>query len=374
MTNNNVVINTTKKTAKSILKRTIKAKFGVLSLKVKLIIGGIVILAMLLLLLIAGVISTLQSFLNNQESNNISFFGTALVSPEVERYRDSIAAELAKYDLEQYTDLLLALMMQESGGRGADPMQASESKCGKIGCIKSPEESIVYGVKHFVNVLEKANYDVKLTLQSYNFGGGFIDFVMANGGVYTKELAIEYSQKMYQKLKHTGIYKCHRPSAIQYQACYGDIEYVDAVLRYLPSAVIGSSKTLTSGISSPLNRDLYVTSPFGWRTINGAKEFHLGVDLRCNETDSVHSVKDGVVIYAGVKGTYGNLVQIKHDGFITAYAHLSKINVKKGQQVSSGQQVGACGNTGRSTGTHLHFETKTEVWGGHYNPEILLFK
>ncbi len=76
--------------------------------------------------------------------------------------------------------------------------------------------------------LPQANEDVKLTLQSYNFGGGFIDYVQENGGRYTKQLAISFSQMMYQRVKKSGIYQCHRPSAIEHQACYGDIEYVDA--------------------------------------------------------------------------------------------------------------------------------------------------
>lgn len=230
--NSNLVANT----AKKVVKTAIKSKVGLLGLKAKLIIGGIAIVAMLLLIIVLGAVSMLQGN-QNSGSNSIFGYGTAQVSAEVLQYRDDIERELGKHGKTEYTDLLLALMQQESGGRGNDPMQASESKCGYIGCITSPSESIEYGVRHFLSVLEKADYDIKLTLQSYNFGGGFIDFVMKNGGAYTKELAIKFSQMMYQKLAHTGIYRCHRPSAIANNACYGDIEYVDAVLKYLPSSV-----------------------------------------------------------------------------------------------------------------------------------------
>ncbi|SFJ68399.1 Lysozyme-like [Halobacillus dabanensis] len=129
----------------------------------------------------------------------------------------------------------MALMMQESGGRGSDPMQASESLCGSVGCIEDPERSIKQGVSYFANTLERANGDVKLALQSYNFGLGFIDFVMDRGGEYTQELAIEFSSKKYDELKHTGEYNCIREEAEQYGACYGDIYYVDAVLSYYES-------------------------------------------------------------------------------------------------------------------------------------------
>lgn len=371
-TNNSVALDTTKKA----IKTAIRVKFGVLTLKVKLIIGGIALAAVLLIIFITGLVGVIQGIVggSSSKSNSITGFGTAQVSAQVEQYRGAISSELSKYGRDEYTELLLALMMQESGGMGNDPMQASESKCGYIGCIASPSESIEYGVKHFISVLERSNYDIKLTLQSYNFGGGFIDFVMDNGGTYTKELAITFSQNMYDELKHLGIYKCHRASAIEHQACYGDIEYVDAVLRYLPSAVMGgpSQQISASGFSSPVNNSLQVTSGWGWRTIFGQQEFHQGIDFACNETNSIHSVQDGEVVYAGAMGTYGKLVQVRHGEFISAYAHLSKINVKVGDSVSSGQSVGMCGTTGRSTGTHLHFELKTQMWGGQFDPTSYL--
>lgn len=232
---NNLVEQGTKK----VVKQVVKTKVNILTLKAKLIIAGAIVALLFLIALVMLFVSTISSVLEDDtanQNNGMDFYGTANVSAEVEQYRDDIQRELEKYGQGQYTNLILALMMQESGGRGNDPMQASESKCGYIGCITSPSESITYGVKHFLHVLESAGEDIKLTLQSYNFGGGFINYVMQNGGAYTKELAISFSQMMYQKLAHTGIYKCHRPSAIANNACYGDIEYVDAVLKYLPSA------------------------------------------------------------------------------------------------------------------------------------------
>ncbi|TKI26968.1 hypothetical protein FC700_30240, partial [Bacillus mycoides] len=80
---------------------------------------------------------------------------------------------------------------------------------------------------------------IKTALQAYNFGTGFFDFVGANGGKYTKELAIKFSQQQYQKVKHTGMYHCLRPEAVPFDACYGDILYVDAVLKYYqPGSVV----------------------------------------------------------------------------------------------------------------------------------------
>lgn len=359
----------------------IKAKIGVLTLKAKLIALGVGLVLFLVIVMTLGVVSIINTVVGGSNASDfgsgpILGGGNAQVSAEVEQYRGTIQAELDKYDKGEYTDLLLALMMQESGGRGNDPMQASESKCGYIGCITSPQESIEYGVKHFLSVMSEAKNDIKLTLQSYNFGGGFINYVLENGGSYTKELAISFSQMMYQKLVHTGIYKCHRPSAIQHNACYGDIEYVDAVLKYLPSAVGGSSEQLANGISAPVGRDMVITSKFGWRDIGAGPEHHNGIDFRCDESISINAALDGKVVFAGRSGGaagYGNFVTIQHDtNLFTTYAHLSKVQISNGSTVKSGQQIGMCGNTGRSFGSHLHFEIKTAMYGGHMNPEQYL--
>ncbi|SDN95168.1 lysozyme family protein [Halobacillus sp. SY10] len=151
---------------------------------------------------------------------------------QVLQYEDEIETYAEQEGIGEYKDILLALMMQESGGRGDDPMQASESHCGEVGCIGNPELSIEQGVAYFAKTLERSDGDVKLALQSYNFGAGFIDFVMNNGGKYTQDLAIEFSSKKYEELKHTGKYSCIREEAEQYDACYGDIYYVDAVLDH----------------------------------------------------------------------------------------------------------------------------------------------
>ncbi|WP_082234522.1 lysozyme family protein [Halobacillus massiliensis] len=154
------------------------------------------------------------------------------ISPQVLQYEDEVQKYAEEEGIGEYTDLILALMMQESGGRGSDPMQASESLCGSVGCIDDPELSIRQGVSYFANTLNQADNDIKLALQAYNFGAGFIDYVRQNGGKYTQELAIEFSAEKYDELAHTGDYSCVREEAVQYDACYGDIYYVEAVLSY----------------------------------------------------------------------------------------------------------------------------------------------
>lgn len=102
-----------------------------------------------------------------------------------------------------------------------------------------------------------------------------------------------------------------------------------------------------------------VTSPFGMRYDPVAKrrQLHEGVDFEARIGTPVHTVADGRVVKAGQETGYGNIVKIDHPGgFETVYAHLSKIDVHAGQQVTAGQVIAKSGNTGWSTGAHLHFE------------------
>jgi len=97
------------------------------------------------------------------------------------------------------------------------------------------------------------------------------------------------------------------------------------------------------------------TSGFGPRW----GRMHEGHDFAGSTGTAIHATADGVVVHASRSSGYGNLIKIKHEfGFETRYAHLSKIRVKVGQRVSRGDRIGDMGNTGRSTGTHLHYEIR----------------
>lgn len=154
------------------------------------------------------------------------------ISENVFRYQHLVETYAIQYEVENYVDVLLAMMMQESGGRGNDPMQSSESYCGQVGCIEDPEQSIKQGVYYFSQTLEKAHGDVELAVQSYNFGEGFINYVIEQNGSYSQELAIDFSKEMYENASDPTIYTCLREEAKQYNACYGDIQYVQSVMKY----------------------------------------------------------------------------------------------------------------------------------------------
>lgn len=98
---------------------------------------------------------------------------------------------------------------------------------------------------------------------------------------------------------------------------------------------------------------------------------HPGFDLAAPTGTQVNAAAGGTVVHAGPAGTYGNLVTVRHDnGFETRYAHLSEVDVKVGDTVQAGQDVGKVGTTGYSTGPHLHFEVRKD--GQAIDPAPLL--
>ena len=198
--------------------------------------------------------------------SSISGVATANVSEEVLAYRSAVERIAAKYGMAQYTELILAVMMQESGGRVKDVMQASESSFNQKyphapGSITDPEYSIECGVQALKYVLDKAGCTgpadldrIKLALQGYNFGSGYIDWAMERDGGYTKENAAAFSDMM-----------CARPG--WNYSVYGDKDYVDHVLRYYTITSTGGTYP-ANGMQIPhyLQTD-YGNIPYGGGSI-----------------------------------------------------------------------------------------------------------
>jgi murein DD-endopeptidase MepM/ murein hydrolase activator NlpD len=162
----------------------------------------------------------------------------------------------------------------------------------------------------------------------------------------------------------------------------GGIGLTSSLLKAFERQIAGASQNIdssaaskTSGasaqaevIESPTPKALQVSdvtasarvsSRFGWRQdpLTGEASFHQGVDLAVAYGRDVKAAADGVVSFAGVQNGYGNTVVIDHqDGRQTRYAHLSQELVRAGDAVGEGQVLGKSGNSGRSTGPHLHFE------------------
>ena len=114
-------------------------------------------------------------------------------------------------------------------------------------------------------------------------------------------------------------------------------------------------------VRKPVAGEVDMSSPFGMRLdpFLGRPAIHTGIDLRGETGEPVHATAAGRVSIAGREGGYGNMIEINHDnGLATRYGHLSEIDVKVGQTVRIGDIIGRIGSTGRSTGPHLHYETR----------------
>lgn len=111
----------------------------------------------------------------------------------------------------------------------------------------------------------------------------------------------------------------------------------------------------------------YASSEYGWRTLWGYQDFHLGIDLACNYGTPIYASAAGTVVISEWHYSYGYYVVIDHgNGVATTYAHNSQLLVSVGSQVSQGQMIAKAGSTGSSSGNHLHFEVR--VNGKTTNP------
>lgn len=123
-------------------------------------------------------------------------------------------------------------------------------------------------------------------------------------------------------------------------------------------------------IQPVLNKDLKRTaSGYGWRVdpVYKTRKFHEGMDFSAPIGTPVFATGDGTILKAGWQQGYGNTIEIDHGyGYRTVYAHLNKINVKKGKKIVRGDEIGEVGNTGKSTGPHLHYEVRLK--GKPMNP------
>ena len=155
------------------------------------------------------------------------------------------------------------------------------------------------------------------------------------------------------------------------------INQVDSVTVNLPQQETDSVdnkqkqwKSSYPSITYPL-KSIKVTSPYGYRRdpFTGKLSWHNGLDLRA-KNEPTYAMMDGIVEKVGYDNRSGNYVTLRHGNYHVSYCHLSSIIVHKGEYVYPGIIVGVTGNTGRSTGSHLHLTCKKD--GKSFNPTILL--
>lgn len=119
--------------------------------------------------------------------------------------------------------------------------------------------------------------------------------------------------------------------------------------------------------------DAITTSGFGWRIdpFTGARNFHDGMDLAVPAGSAILAAAPGKIVFSGINSSYGLMAEIDHgQGIRTRYAHAQRFFVQPGDLVRAGQQIGTVGNSGRSTGSHLHFEIR--INGIAQNPQKFL--
>lgn len=182
--------------------------------------GGVAMLIFVIVILFGGILC----MVGGGNSNTVT-----PVSAEVELYEPLIRQYANQYGIGEYVELLKAVMMQESGGRGLDPMQSSEGAFNiryprQTNGITDPEYSIACGVQELKVCLDRAGVEnpvdmdhIKLALQGYNFGNGYISWANRNYGGYTMGNAAEFSDMMAERMGWDN---------------YGDKQYVSHVLRY----------------------------------------------------------------------------------------------------------------------------------------------
>lgn len=144
------------------------------------------------------------------------------------------------------------------------------------------------------------------------------------------------------------------------------------LLQQETDSVDNKQKQWTSSypsITYPL-KSIKITSPYGYRRdpFTGKLSWHNGLDLRA-KNEPAYAMMDGIVEKVGYDNRSGNYVTLRHGKFYISYCHLSSIIVRKGEYVYPGTIIGITGNTGRSTGSHLHLTCKKD--GKSINPAIL---
>lgn len=153
----------------------------------------------------------------------------------------------------------------------------------------------------------------------------------------------------------------------------GDVEHRADDLSVLESRLLERRvKERLLPTTLPVKNAAY-GSPFGHRSdpIAGLRAMHEGIDFNAEIGTPVVVAADGVILSAAYHAEFGNLVEVDHgEGLVSRYAHLSRVDVSPGKLIRRGEQLGAVGNTGRSTGAHLHFEVR--MLGVAQNPALFL--
>jgi len=342
---------------------------------------GLIILGFIgVIIILLSLISALGAEENEEMEMERSAFEMASVPEGVLRYEEDIEAEVKAQGLdESFVPVLMAIASQESGGSVPDIFQSSESLGLPPNSI-GPEESIKQGVKYFKEVADEVGVEnasdekLSLALQAYNFGSGFISYANENGG-YSKEVAESFSKKMAGEMGWSS---------------YGDPDYVSHVSKYIGGSATGEIEgEIVGDMALPLSKDAFMNDlicNIGCYFDATSNTPHPGYDWGVPRGTPVYSMVDGTVVEVsegspdnpqGIPlsqaltmdlGNYIRIIPDNNKGVVLSYFHLTGaengVMVEKGMKVEKGQVIGHSGNSGRTTGDHLHVEM---LIGGRYH-------
>lgn len=307
--------------------------------KIKIaVVAGILATVLIFTAILGAMVTILGGILGSTTENNEGSAGTGKyknLCQAVLSYENEVTQVAAQYGMSQYVALLLAQMQQESSGQGLDPMQASEGPYNKNyshqpNGITDPHYSIECGVQELRDCLKAAGATgpadlagIKLALQGYNFGNGYIDWAKQRGG-YTEANAIEFSNMMAQK---------------EGWSSYGDTQYVQHVLQYY-SADGSASGGMTGGDAQKL---IEVTN-----TIKGTTHYVLGGETPGQALDC-----SSYVCWAFTQAGIKNMPRVTAQGIYDNYCTpISKSQAKAGDIIFF-KATYDCGETITHVGIYL---------------------
>ena len=338
------------------VKTVIKIITGIKLVPIATVVMGTVLFMMILMLDIG----------HEQRVNAMS--GGEGFPDDVEAWRIVVNERMLLYsedypdlELQRYSNVILTIIWQESDGNpdgagvNGDIMQSRESGYWSYQIpadwdrLTTPQKSIDAGVRYFIECLNAWPVDgpedtdnLQIVLQGYNYGVAFLEYARSVGAVkWTEELSQAYADRM--------------------GGNYGTVTYAERWLTNYQTAVGGGSWLW------PMPTSHEISSGFGARW----GDTHRGIDIPCDIGSEVIASNSGTVYYVGEYGTGGNAVIIDcGDGIMNYYYHLSGYAVYQGETVRSGQVIAYSGNTGNSTGPHLHFGVT--INGEYVDPEDYL--
>jgi murein DD-endopeptidase MepM/ murein hydrolase activator NlpD len=184
---------------------------------------------------------------------------------------------------------------------------------------------------------------------------------------------MDYATKINESENVAGIYYNEEQDKINLDDLKSELAEIDAILTEQNNKMEKLKTDVDNKMDySPSIPNMWpakgpISCPYGWRSnpfTHKGSEFHDGIDIAAPYGTPIKAASSGIVVFSGYKASWGKLVIISHgNGYVSQYAHNSSLLVKKGDKVKQGQVISRLGNTGRSTGPHVHFGVaKNGIW------------